>query len=194
MIEDIQMVSDKFYDKNRSIIYLNFKKCRIIHATTDILKLHSKDLRKHQLFLLNLEQELKLNKSCLFLDPKGVCGSFNMIDCLDLNTILSNKSQLYDIDLRLYSSNESCLTFKIVKIVYSNDLINEDELNYDSEYENDNQPDQYDINIIKDSITNKINILRQNFSKISSLNISEMSLRELNDVENMITEMIQNNI
>jgi hypothetical protein len=182
MLVNITLKDNKFVTTEGGKVTFNLYNSTIFDYTTNNIKIKSKSLDKIYPALIRIEKENELMNS-FELTENGIALNMSFSNTISLKDIIDKRGR-YNIECRLYTTAESRLLFKIIKIA--------DVQNIDLEVVP--EPDYIDILDIRNSIRTKIHNIKNKIDKLHTVDLDNMSLDELINLEDNLYAFIQNNI
>ena len=182
MFMTIKLKNNKFLTDDNNKVIFSFINSTIIDYSDKSINLKSKSLDKIYPSLIKIENEYKLNRS-FELTENGIIIEMMFSDKIELKSII-DKRRKYNIECKLYNIQNNRLTFKILKISNGNNYSNDDFP----------EPDHLDVLEIREAFKRKILNFKNKLDEISISLIDNMSLSELDKMEENLYDFIQNNI
>lgn len=182
MMSDITLKANKFVTTEGGKVIFNLYNSTIFDYTTQSIKIKSKSLDKIYPTLIRIEKENDLVNS-FELNENGIALNMSFSNTISLKDII-DKRRRYNIECRLYATSESRLLFKIIKIVYTQNI----------DVEVVPEPDHVDIMDIRRSLQTKIQNIKNEMDELHTVDFDNMSLSEMINLEDNLYDFIQNNI
>lgn len=182
MMMNITLKDNKFVTTEGGKVIFNLYNSTIFDYTTQSIKIKSKSLDKVYPTLIRIEKENDLVNS-FELTENGIALNMTFSNTISLKDII-DKRRRYNLECRLYATDESKLLFKIIKIADAQSI----------DVEVVAEPDYVDIMDIRRSIQTKIRNIKNKMDELHTVDLDNMSLSEMINLEDKLYDFIQNNI
>lgn len=183
IMNQLQVNNNHVVDVNNKQVDFLISDCRIIEVCDTSFKITSKNVDKlFPMFTFERNQNLE---SSFSLEKHGMCLTI-FTNTRNFKDIISLEGH-YNIECRINSIIDSHLTCKVLRII---DVAESSE-DIDADIA---EPDNQDVEEIRQNIAQKIKKLKKKYLEISKYQIQAMSLTELISLEDNLYDFFQNNI
>lgn len=181
-INDLRLTNNIIVNSNNERVKFSIHECCIFDVHDEYLKITLKNL--DNLFPMIAFEKSNNLESSFSLEEDGIC--------LKLFTKTNNFKDIiggygsYNIEFFIDSIEDSHITCKVLRIIDVSETVDK--------YIDVAEPDDHDIEDIKQNIIHKIKKIKKKYVEISKLNISLLTLTELISLDDNLYDFFQNNI